>query len=225
MTDSSDPDGSPAGVSRRQILKRSALIGGTALWVAPTVLTITAAVPPGSDPHPGDGSPLCADYYLLLFRCGGAYYLVKVMKDPNDRTKLKIISGSDLFLEDDQWHAKPGNKKKETDVSRLRKQYNCRLDLPIAVTYYTSQGGLCVDLGRIMVMDPVVTPKPPKHGHSTPTATPSPTYHYENSCSIVAWFVQAGRTYGTQWTTPKLGPIPPDGDTPQIVCFQCCKPT
>ena len=169
MTDSRDSADGQTGLSRRQILKKSALIGGTALWVAPTVLTITAMPALASGHDPGDGSPLCADYYLLLFRCGGAYYLVKVTKDPADKTKLKIIGGRDLFLEDDQWHAKPGNRKKQSDVGRLRKQYNCNPDLPSSVTYYTSTGGLCVDVGQIRVADPILPPPSPSTSTSTIT--------------------------------------------------------
>jgi hypothetical protein len=224
MTDSSGSDGDAAGISRRRILKKSAIIGGTALWVAPTVLTITASPAFASVRHPGDGSPLCADSYLLLLRCGSVYYLVKIVKDPQDKSKLKVIGGRELFAEDDAWHSKPGNRNKETDVSRLRKRYNISVDLPVAPSYYTTKGGLCVDLGRIRVMDPVVKPHKSKHGHSTPTATPTPSSHFENSCSVVTWIVASGRTYGSQLTTPSLGPSVADKNhQPQITCFPCCR--
>jgi hypothetical protein len=224
MTDSGDFQVDQAGISRRQILKKSALIGGTALWVAPTVLTITALPAFASESQPGDGSLLCADFYLMLFRCGGAYYLVKVMKDPQDHTKLKIVPARDLFIEDDRWHAQPGHKNKQTRVGQLRKQYSIHLEAPSSVTFYTSQGGLCVDVGRIRVPDPVV---PPTHHHRhhhhkpSPTPTPSPTYHFENACAIAFWFVQRGNIKGTPFTAPELGPVPPDADTPQVSCFSC----
>ncbi len=69
----------PTGLSRRSMLKRSALAGGTLLWVTPTV-TVLAAGPAaaGSDTPRGDGTPLKASYYILAIRCGTTKYLIKV---------------------------------------------------------------------------------------------------------------------------------------------------
>ena len=50
------------GLSRRDMLKRSAAVGGTLMWVTPTVsvLSATAARADGSDTPRGDGTPLDA---------------------------------------------------------------------------------------------------------------------------------------------------------------------
>lgn len=63
------------GMRRRSVLKRSALIGGTAVWTTPLVQSIAAPALAET------GSPVqnCADisYVIVLFQCHGKYYAWK----------------------------------------------------------------------------------------------------------------------------------------------------
>jgi hypothetical protein len=69
----------PTGLSRRSMLKRSAVVGGTLLWVTPTVTVLSAGPAAAGSPTPrGDGTPLKASYYILAIRCGTTKYLIKV---------------------------------------------------------------------------------------------------------------------------------------------------
>src|SRR4051812_33824873 len=82
------------GLSRRAMLRRSAAVGGTLLWVTPTVsvLSATAAVAGSAPPH-GDGSKLAASYYILSIKCGTDYYLIKVGKDDSGKTPFIVETG------------------------------------------------------------------------------------------------------------------------------------
>ena len=75
------------GVSRREALKKGAVVGGTVLWAAPLVqsLGMSAAaaqtVSPGPGPGPGPGPvPDVKGISFIVFRfsCGGTTYAVKV---------------------------------------------------------------------------------------------------------------------------------------------------
>ena len=79
-----------AGLSRRSMLKRSAVVGGTLLWAAPTVTVLTATPAFASTIAGGDGTPLRASYYVLAIGCGFSHYLVKVnAPDDDDDDKNK----------------------------------------------------------------------------------------------------------------------------------------
>ena len=70
--------GTPA-VSRRDMLRRSALVGGALVWTAPAVQTLAAPAfaAAGSD-TPGEDQPEGAiSYVIVFFKCGGTYYRVK----------------------------------------------------------------------------------------------------------------------------------------------------
>lgn len=71
-TTSTTPDGS--GISRRSVMKRTALVGGAMVWTLPAVQSIAApAFAAGSSVAPG-----CSVSYVVLFiECEGHYYLVK----------------------------------------------------------------------------------------------------------------------------------------------------
>jgi hypothetical protein len=79
------------------MLRRSAVVGGTVLWVTPTVsvLSATAAIA-GSETAGGDGTPLDASYYILWIKCGSGVdatnYLVKAEgPDSETNTALKPL--------------------------------------------------------------------------------------------------------------------------------------
>lgn len=65
------------GVSRRNMLKKSALVGGTMVWAAPVVQSFTAPAF-GQDTA---GTPVVdgqdISYIALLLNCGGSIYRVK----------------------------------------------------------------------------------------------------------------------------------------------------
>lgn len=63
-----------SGISRRSVMKRTALVGGAMVWTLPAVQSIAApAFAAGSPVAPG-----CSVSYVVLFiECEGHYYLVK----------------------------------------------------------------------------------------------------------------------------------------------------
>ena len=64
------------GVSRRNMLKKSALVGGTMVWAAPVVQSFTAPAFGDSHGTPDiDGQDI--SYIALLLNCGGTNYRVK----------------------------------------------------------------------------------------------------------------------------------------------------
>lgn len=82
MTDSSDDTTeATSGLSRRDILRRSALVGGALVWAAPTVQALSApafgavvSTPPGDKPCES-GDPLSV--VVALLQCGTDVFLVK----------------------------------------------------------------------------------------------------------------------------------------------------
>jgi hypothetical protein len=71
------PDGTHEGLSRRDMLRRSALVGGTVVWMAPAVQTLAApafANGSTSEENPPEGA---ISYVIVFFNCGGTYYRVK----------------------------------------------------------------------------------------------------------------------------------------------------
>lgn len=77
------------GISRRDVLKRGAVVGGTLVWAAPAVQTISRAAlaQDGGTPQPTDGA---ISYVALVLNCGTAgTFRVKYETgdvDPNDAT-------------------------------------------------------------------------------------------------------------------------------------------
>jgi hypothetical protein len=69
----------PAGMDRRQLLRRGALLGGALAWTAPVVQSISpAAFADGSPPTGGGGAP---SYTMLVMRCGTSYQSLKIGQD------------------------------------------------------------------------------------------------------------------------------------------------
>ena len=72
------------GISRRTLLRRGALVGGTLVWTAPVVHTIAA-------PSAAAGTPLDGiSYVLVVLRCDGKFYR---MKWDNESGGLVLDSG------------------------------------------------------------------------------------------------------------------------------------
>lgn len=76
--DETTPD---TGLSRRDMLRRTALVGGTVVWMAPVVQTLAAPAYAGSTapggPPPGNGETGAISYVVILGKCGGTYYMRK----------------------------------------------------------------------------------------------------------------------------------------------------
>lgn len=72
----SDWVSSNLGVSRRELLKRSAIAGGTVLWVAPVIQSFTAPAFAGSPP-PAAGGGQDISFVALLANCAGTVYRMK----------------------------------------------------------------------------------------------------------------------------------------------------
>lgn len=74
--DENIPDGTLEGLSRRDMLRRSALVGGTVVWMAPAVQTLAApAFAAGSTAE--ENPPGAISYVIVFFACGSTYYRVK----------------------------------------------------------------------------------------------------------------------------------------------------
>ena len=71
------------GLSRRDMLRRSALVGGTVVWMAPAVQTI--AVPAFANGSPAQECPPGAalSEITALLQCGGLYFWVKYNPQTN----------------------------------------------------------------------------------------------------------------------------------------------
>lgn len=68
-----------SGMSRRSMIKRSAIVGGTALWAAPVVSSFTSPAFGQSNGTPvGDTS---ISYIAFNINCGGTIYRLKVEVD------------------------------------------------------------------------------------------------------------------------------------------------
>ena len=119
-----------SGLSRREMLRRSAAVGGTALWVTPTVAVVSAFEPPGSEGPGGDGSPLRAEWYNLRIRCGtdpdDNHFLVRIEQDPTGNEPFTVDCRSDG---DAQSAAESGTGGCPDDVA-----------------FFTADGNLIVDL-------------------------------------------------------------------------------
>jgi hypothetical protein len=67
-----------AGMDRRQLLRRGALLGGALAWTAPVVQSISPAAFADGSPIDGGGAP---SYTMLVMRCGTAYQSLKIEQD------------------------------------------------------------------------------------------------------------------------------------------------
>lgn len=67
------------GVSRRELLKRSAIVGGTVVWVTPVIQSFTTPAFAGSPPPAGAGMDI--SFVALLVNCAGTAYRVKFGRD------------------------------------------------------------------------------------------------------------------------------------------------
>lgn len=186
----------PVGLDRRQLLKRSAIAGGTMLWVAPTVLTLTAWPAFTSHAPHGDGSPLGASYYLLSIKCGHDYYLVKIEHDDNKAKPFLVTSGPQVKgNNNDPNDGVPSNNKGPKDVTGITKKHHWaskEAGLPEDVSFHTVAGALYVVLN---------------------------TNHDATSCTIDDWIVHKGRFYDHQRLGTQYGPTLADPDF-NIFMFQ-----
>lgn len=70
------------GVSRRDLLKRSAVVGGALVWATPVVQSIggsaMAGTSPGSLPSGTGGGTGCISFIGFVIDCSGTYYGYKV---------------------------------------------------------------------------------------------------------------------------------------------------
>lgn len=77
------------GISRRDVLKRGAVVGGTLVWAAPAVQTISRAAlaqDGTGTPQPNGGA---ISYVAMVLNCAGGLFKVKYETgdgDPNDAT-------------------------------------------------------------------------------------------------------------------------------------------
>lgn len=139
-----------SGLSRRDMLRRSAVAGGTLLWVTPVVSVLSASPAFASEVAQGDGSRMDASYYLLAFNCGGTYYLVKVgSTEQGDSHPFTLDWGPGLKGSakdpNDGWPATGG----ETQGINRRHVYALHsAGLPPDVKFYVVQGQLYVDLDQ-----------------------------------------------------------------------------
>lgn len=83
------------GISRRDLLKRGAVVGGTLVWAAPAVQTISRsalAQSPGTPPpdEPVDGA---ISYVALVLNCGGALVRVKYETGDADASDATVGGG------------------------------------------------------------------------------------------------------------------------------------
>ena len=69
------------GVSRRNMLKKSALVGGTMVWAAPVVQSFTAPAFAQTSPEGGETQDI--SFVAILLNCGGQLYRVK-FEDSNN---------------------------------------------------------------------------------------------------------------------------------------------
>ena len=66
MADIEGQDVNPRGVSRREIIKRGAIVGGTALWAAPVIQSLSSsAMAQGHDPESRCGCCYCWNGNIL----------------------------------------------------------------------------------------------------------------------------------------------------------------
>jgi len=79
------PDGKPEGMSRRAMLRRSALVGGTVVWMAPAVQTLAApAFANGSTAEEIPCTPgLALSEVTVLTLCNGKYFWTKYNPQTN----------------------------------------------------------------------------------------------------------------------------------------------
>ncbi len=78
--DENTPTTEPGGLNRRDMLRRSALVGGALIWTAPAVQTLAAPAFAAGSTTPGDqcdGHSGSISYVVALIKCGNSYYLVK----------------------------------------------------------------------------------------------------------------------------------------------------
>jgi hypothetical protein len=136
------------GVSRREMLRRSAVVGGTLLWVTPTVSVLSASPALAGSPTPrGDGSPLDASYYLLSFQCGEHFYLAKVgTPKPSKRghTPFEVTWGRDVHGAD--WDIYDGSPASETGGIAQKHLFALPGVEAPGVAFYVIDGMLFVDL-------------------------------------------------------------------------------
>ncbi len=157
-----------SGINRRELIKRSAAVGGTLLWVAPSVTLLTAGIAPGSVLGCGDDSDLDADFYILVIKCGAdSYYLVKVFQDPSGNKPFLVrcggqITGSSEHDDEDEKDAKSKKPKddkkakdakdsilKKSEVETMKSTYRWSTSnggCPPDVSFCTEDGALVVSL-------------------------------------------------------------------------------
>jgi hypothetical protein len=100
------------GVSRRTMLKRSALVGGSLVWVTPAVQSIGAtAFAETTDGSPKPGKGVGPSNVVILVECGGLYYTAKI-----DSDDALFVCGGD---------AQPPNA--QPDDPNARTAWNARL--------------------------------------------------------------------------------------------------
>jgi hypothetical protein len=66
-----------AGLSRRDMLKRSAVVGGTMVWAVPMMATVAEARPTGSQPPPPPNEGATYSEVVAIVTCAAATYRVK----------------------------------------------------------------------------------------------------------------------------------------------------
>ena len=133
-------DDERSALSRREMLKRSAAVGGTALWVTPTVAVVSAFDPPGSEAPGGDGSPLRAEWYILRIQCGNdpdtSHFQVKIDQDTSGNEPFIVNCSPDVDEAELRRLEATGQPAGQSGAS------GC----PDDVAFFTANGNLIVDL-------------------------------------------------------------------------------
>jgi hypothetical protein len=130
------------------MLKRSALAGGTLLWVTPTVTVLAAGPAAAGSPTPrGDGTPLKASYYILAIRCGTTKYLIKVNAPDKDHPdSFWLEYGPDVKGANHD----PNDGSPASETQGIAQKYKpfalATADPPADVAIYVVEGMLYLDL-------------------------------------------------------------------------------
>lgn len=94
-----DQEREQAGISRRSLIKRSAIVGGAAVWATPVVQSFTS--PAGAQGLPTSGSPQCEPCFVFSITVGGTTYSAKTtFPDPAAQEAVCecIFATGDPFL-------------------------------------------------------------------------------------------------------------------------------
>jgi hypothetical protein len=73
------PNAEPGGLSRRDMLRRSALVGGALVWTVPAVQTLASPAFAAGSPTGGGGGGTGLSEVTLLLNCGGTYSWAKYL--------------------------------------------------------------------------------------------------------------------------------------------------